>query len=245
VARISETPAVPFKVVHLTSGMAFEGVLKSAENDDEVLLENAGRTYRVRRELIARMDQKMVEPGPWRDRTLAEARQYVTDPKGGISADVLAAVTKDLGIADKEALDVWNARLNETVAVGPDGAKAPRPEAPSHQARWGTGSWLRGTGAAGAVPPRAGGAGAGPQQQWPSPEDWWKAQPPAVKAGILRAMCAEALMKVDKVFEEPCSNCGGSGQLEVLVTGVGGNAVRKDPCPVCRGGGKFYGVTYR
>ena len=52
-------------------------------------------------------------------------------------------------------------------------------------------------------------------------------------------------MKVDKVFEEPCSNCGGSGQLEVLVTGVGGNAVRKDPCPVCRGGGKFYGVTYR
>jgi alkylated DNA nucleotide flippase Atl1 len=31
------------------------------------------------------MDQKMVEVGPWRDRTLAECRKYVTDAKGGIS----------------------------------------------------------------------------------------------------------------------------------------------------------------
>ena len=241
-SRVSETPALPIKVVYLTNGGTLEGTLKPSEDDRQIVLDVGGRTFSIKRELIVRMEQKLVEAGPFRDRTLAESKKYVTDPKGGITADILAGVTKDLGIADKEALDIWSQRLSDKVVVGEQGPKAPEFAVAFHEARWGVGSWLRGGGAGGnpvaPANPRGGGAR---QPQWPDAETWWKEQTAAVKAQVLKAMCAEALMKVEKVYEENCTNCGGAGQLEVM--GAGG--AKASPCPVCRGSGRFYGVTYR
>ena len=49
-------------------------------------------------------------------------------------------------------------------------------------------------------------------------------------------------MHVEKVYEEPCLNCGGTGAITVLaVTGGKFNYA----CSICRGSGKFWGVTYR
>ncbi|HOX08943.1 MAG TPA: hypothetical protein PK280_21285 [Planctomycetota bacterium] len=262
-SQVSETPAVPVKVVRLTNGTVMEGALKGSEEADEVQLDIGGRTYAIERKLIARMDQKMVEAGPFRDRTLAECRKYATDPKGGIGKDVAAGVAKDLGIDEKEVLEVWAARLGGKVVVGARGPEETAEVASLHEAHWGVGSWLRGGGAGAAG--NQGGAAAVPanprgnrggrqsqgqqanQQQLKSPEDWWKEQAPATKAGILRAMCAEesGLFKIEKVFEENCPNCAGTGQVEIMAVGTGGGGKTAQTCPVCRGGGKFFGVSYR
>jgi len=286
-SRVSETPAVPVKVVYLNSGNTLEGNLKSAEDAAEVLLDIGGRTFSIKRELIARIEQKMIEKGPWRDRTLAECRKYATDAKSGIGADILKDVTKALGITDKEVQDTWAQRLSDVIVVQSSGLKEPELVASFQDAHWGIGSWLRGGGAGGgaagaggaggagaaAVPgvpgagggsatpgggrinPRGGAAGGGAaagggnqgQAQQKDPETWWKEQPPNVKAEILKAMCAEesGMFKVEKSYEEPCVNCGGTGQIEVMSMGSSGGGKYGYACSVCRGSGKFYGVSYR
>jgi tetratricopeptide (TPR) repeat protein len=250
---VSETPAMPVKVVRLTDGRTLEGALKSSEDAAEILLDIGGRTYAVERKLIVGMEQKMVETGPFRHRTLAECKKYVTDAKGGIGRDVAAGVAKDLGVADKEVLDIWAARLDDKVVVGPGGPKDLAEVASLHEARWGVGSWLRGGGAANPVAnpvvnPRGNRGGQqNQQQQLKDPETWWKEQAAATKAGILKAMCAEesGLFKVEKVFEENCTQCGGTGKIEVMGAGTGGGGKIDYACSVCRGSGKFCGVSYR
>ncbi len=263
-SQVSETPAVPVKVVYLTSGATMEGALKSSEDAAEVLLDVEGRTFSIERRLIARMEQKMVEKGPWRERTLAECRKYVTDAKGGIGADVVAGLSKELGLTDKEVQEIWDGRLGGTVVIGPGGTKEPEVMAAFQEVHWGVGSWLRGgdganaggqaAGAATVGNPR-GGANRGGQnrggqqqqgqgQQWPDPEEWWKAQSAAAKGQVLKAMCAEesGMFKVEKTFEENCIGCGSAGQREVV--DAGGNRSAR-ACEVCRGSGRFYGVSYR
>ena len=98
--------------------------------------------------------------------------------------------------------------------------------------------------------PRGGAGGAGGAQgqpQWKDPEEWWKEQAPNIKAEILKAMCAEesGIFKVEKSYEENCINCGGTGQIEVMSMGSGGGGKYGYPCSVCRGSGRFYGVSYR
>jgi len=102
-----------------------------------------------------------------------------------------------------------------------------------------------GAGGAG-VNPRGGAAGnQGQPPQWPDAETWWKDQPSIVKTQVLHAMCAEAIMKVERVYEENCINCGGNGQIEVMTMGAGTGGRCIYPCSVCRGSGRFYGVSYR
>ncbi len=276
-SRLSETPAVPVKVVYLNSGNTLEGNIKGSEDAAEVMLDIGGRTFSIDRKLIARIEQKMIEKGPWRERTLAECKKYVTDAKGGIGADILKDVTKALGITDKEAQETWDKRLSDVIVVGEAGLKEPEVVASFQDAHWSVGSWLRGGGAggaggaaggaAGAVAPglnpggtrggtarggnpRGGAGGAGGAQgqpQWKDPEEWWKEQAPNIKAEILKAMCAEesGIFKVEKSYEENCINCGGTGQIEVMSMGSGGGGKYGYPCSVCRGSGRFYGVSYR
>jgi hypothetical protein len=263
----SETPAIPIKVVTLTSGTQLEGTLEGSEDADVIMLKYEGRNYSIKREYIARMETRLVEKGPFRWRTLAECRQYVTDKKGGITADIVGAVGKDLEIDDKQVLDIWGKRLSDVFEVDPGGGiKEPEVLTTFQDARWGSGSWLRGgggtggTGAGGSTPGRTGLPGGqrnprnprgqqvpgGQQQQqqdWDDPETWWGKQPLSVKEMVLKAMCAEAIMKVEKVYTEPCSNCGGSGSIEVL--GVAGGGRFRYPCSVCRGSGTFTAISYR
>jgi hypothetical protein len=212
----------------------------------------------------------MVENGPFRWRNLAECRQYVTDRKGGVTADIVAAIGKDLEVDDKKVQEIWGQRLSDVFEVDGGGVKTPVLVTAYQDAHWGAGSWLRagagGGAGAGPVAPGAGGvrnprtprgggavgagaggaAGAQGQAQWDDPETWWGKQALRTKELILKAMCAEAIMKVEKIYEEPCSNCGGSGSIEVMNAGGGTGSSRFTyPCSVCRGSGKFVGVSYR
>ncbi len=225
--RVSDTPAVPIKVIYLTSGYIVQGTLVGSADGDVVTIKSAGLTYKIKREHIAKIEQKLVQRGPFRNRTLAECRKYLTDRKGGVSADILIAVAVDVLLTQPEVRRIWNARL------APAGLGRPAPAAAFREARWGAGSWLRDYYAAEA-------AGRKKRPGWPDPEKWWKQQKREVKAEILRAMCAEALMKVEKVYKEPCVNCGGTGRIEMARKGSGAY-----PCSVCRGSGTLYGVIYR
>ncbi len=76
---------------------------------------------------------------------------------------------------------------------------------------------------------------------------WWKEQPTNVKADVLKAICAEesGIFKVEKVYEENCIGCGGTGQVEFMSLGSGGGGKFGYACSVCRGTGRFYGISYR
>jgi DnaJ-class molecular chaperone len=59
-------------------------------------------------------------------------------------------------------------------------------------------------------------------------------------------MCVEAIMKVEKAYQENCTNCGGTGTVEVMNTGMGSTGGRfTSPCHVCRGSGVFWSISYR
>jgi hypothetical protein len=266
--RKSDTPPIPMKVVYLKSGFPLEGKLKGSADGDVVTLENAGLTYKIKREHISRMETKLVEKGPFRWRTLAECTKYVSDRKGGITGDIQAAIGKDLEIEEKQVAQIWGKRLGDVFEVDGSGVKTPLMVTSWQDAHWSVGSWLRGGGkatgsAAGSSPggrstggtsrrnprnprnPRGGTSGA-KKQKWDDPETWWKKQKSRTKCTVLKAMCAEKIMKVEKVYRENCFNCGGTGHISVMNVGVGGTGgLFRYACHVCRGTGAFWGISYR
>lgn len=220
--QLSETPGVPMKVIWVKNRTEpLMGVIKGSEDAAELQLDiGDGQMLSIKRELVTKMEQRMVEKGPFRERTLAECRTYVTDAKGGITADVITEINKALGIEPKEITDIWSKRISEVYVVTDTGIKEPEQAATYQDARWSFGSWLRGAGSGnnggvggvggvggnpggsnprGGNNPRAGvgtggGAAAGGNQQqaqWKDPETWWKEQPRNIRVQILKAMCAE------------------------------------------------------
>ena len=166
--------------------------------------------------------------------SLADCRKYVTDPKSGLNLEVCKSVAQEAGISEARARELWEGRL-EATAPGP--GDHPQPVAGLQMASWGAGSWLRDVGKK--PPPEA-----GRPAELPDPEAWWLKQTPGVKAQVLKAMWAESCAKVERVFEERCPKCGGSGKIEGGVAPKEGDKDRI-ACPVCRGTGQLCGVIYR
>ena len=249
----SDTPPVVLTVITLKSGFEVVGKLKGGADGDKVVLEMDGKLYSVPREKIARIGKREVQKGPFRWPTLAECRKYVTDSKGGITTDVVAAISKDLSLEEKKVAEIWAGRLAAVHEVGDGGIKTPEFVAAYHEAHWGAGSWLREAGAGTPAPTPAPaprpvpgpGPAPAPAPQWPDPETWWKAAPMRLKIRVLEAMCAEALMKVEKTYTENCPNCAGTGTIQHMDTGIGGGGFKERPCAVCRGTGRFWRVVYR
>jgi hypothetical protein len=241
----SVNPPRPVTVIYLKSSFTLRGNLKSSPDADEVVIERGGMVFKIARKLIARIVTVKEPTGPYRWPTLAECRKYVSDRKGGITTDIQAAVAKELSVDEKKVAEIWGKRLAAAHVVDEKGIRRPEIFAAYQEASWSVGSWLRGGGSAPA--PRPGPRpGPGPRRPaWPDPETWWKAQTLRVKIQVLTAMCAEAIMKVEKVYKSPCFHCGGSGYREVLKVIGGGGAATRRTCPACRGTGTLVGVLYR
>jgi len=74
------------------------------------------------------------------------------------------------------------------------------------------------------------------------PAVWWSAQTYQVQYNTLMAIAAEKVFAAKQVIEMQCSNCRGTGFIEVL--GAGGN-LEPHRCPQCRGMGKWFRIQYR
>jgi hypothetical protein len=258
--KTSDTPPVPITIVHLRSGSTISGNLQGGADGDKITLLIEGRKYEIERKHVERVETKMLNKGPFRPRTLAECKAYSTATKGGIVADIENAISKDVSIPVKQVGEIWKKRLSDAikVTVGREDSKAQI--ATYHDAHYSTGSWLRSGGSASGGGVVMGGTSGGTSRTGRTtggnsngnkknpnddPETWWAKQSLSLRGQILKAMCAEAIMKVEKVYKERCSHCTGDGLNTILSSTGSGTMRRQVPCRACRGAGFFWGVSYR
>jgi len=223
------------RIVVKGSREVYQGVIKE-QTADEILLWNAATMTEVRidRKAIRNMT-RVATPRKVRAATFAEAKRYVTDPTGGITAEAARRVAKARGIGESQARDIWQGRLKKRIVHREGGGKEVLPRYYSlREANYGAGSWLR------PKDPKAGaGAGAG---AGPDPEAWWKRCPTEVRVAVLRAFCYEALLDVTRVEKTKCSGCGGAGST-LVIDPVGAGSRRT--CGSCLGGAFEYKVICR
>jgi hypothetical protein len=228
-------------VVTLRSGESVRGKLVSEDGEDFVVVVAKGRTIKIASELVADIsqaapDRRRRAPG------FAESKKYVEDATGGITADILKGLveqykefsTPQLPIDRKLIEGFWKDRLTSIVVVTREGRER-MPVCASHEATYGTGTWLReGTRTAEATGSRGG------EHIETDPEKWWASQPREVRCQILKAIAAEALCKVDKVIKTCCGGCDGKGGSVTV-----GSAPMTRVCAACRGSGYSIRIRYR
>jgi hypothetical protein len=171
---------------------------------------------------------------------------------GSLASDLVARISQELKAGPDKVREAWDARFT-CVATLRDGVmeKPPTYYSP-HTANYGKGSWLRegvqqvqaaqGPKQPGAQQGVVTAANKDDAKLYPEfsddPEVWWKAQAPATKLDILRAMAAEKLFRVKQVVPKPCGECGGRGSIQRF------NDAAPRRCPMCRGLKQLTGIIY-
>lgn len=237
---MSDGAEMPGLVVYLRDGRTISGVMQE-ETADLLILEKDGTEYQIDKRQIS--DRRAVDFNRERHRaTFDEARSYVTDGEGGVSADVRAALVRKYNISENEVRQIWTERLHRVKVISTRDTVKKRSYAVKKTANYGPGVWLR----EGAPVQVSGGGGGGGRSGGASPEvdveKWWGQQPAETRYQILRAFSAEAVMdsKIEKV---QCERCGGVGTTST--TSLTGGGTVKDLCPYCRGFGYNVFVHYQ
>jgi len=239
---------IPGVVVTTRRGEAVTGTLVS-DDDEFVVIESEGKTLRIAKSLVTQV--KLVDLArKTRYATFAEAKDYVTDTSGGITADILKALEEEYGkygtpdnpVTQQTIKEMWDNRLTWVITYTERGITKTGRVYSFHEAEYKTGTWLR-EGSAIAAGGDGDAAGGGVETD---PEKWWKAQSFDLRSEILRAIAAEALCDVQKVVQKRCPGCGGTGTkkwIHGLASGKVSTAA--SVCPICRGTGSFVKIRYR
>lgn len=267
--QVTEGQKVPVKRVFVRGHPEpFVGEMVRDTEEEIVLKRQDGPgEIKISKDIVLEVKSEVLESGRRRDRTFDECRAYVTDRRGGISADIRKAVAEELDLPEKDVQSMWDSRLTQTTVIDENGTEVTqKPIASYHDAKFGLGTWLRGGGgggggatiggggrpARGGQRPRGGrvaaggGAGGGAQPQTQiDPETWWKDQPAEARVSILRAFGAEAIMDVVKEYQYPCPNCAGRGATAAIALGGGMVASSGLACTACQGVGMLVGIHYR
>jgi len=253
--QIPDGAQIMVTLVQLKDGDAVKGKLVE-ETDQLVVLESGDNTYRIARDKVAAMRPVPLRPVKLRDATFTECKEYVTDAEGGISADLVAALSRQFRIGEEEVKEIWNNRSRRTITID-DRTKITSPSARLREAKYGSGTWLREDGTerysiniTESEPNkrtfRVGGRrvtfeetttkidvqGVESGQLEQDVDKWWKKRPRETRYQILKAICADAIMDVVKTVRKKCSACGGKGHNTVL--NLTGSAFQRT-CPKCRG----------
>ncbi|MBN1807992.1 MAG: hypothetical protein JW909_02925 [Planctomycetes bacterium] len=247
---ISEGSELPGKLVYLKEGRSIKGMLES-ETPELLILKNDNREYRIEKTAIAEggitdinLNTKKRKP------SFDECRAYVTDPKGGITADILAAIAKAYNITTDEADEVWQDRLKETYVLKRGGSVIREASYTSlRSVSYGHGVWLRAGGSSSGVRTVGnagnsgrGGSSSGSTTLETDPEKWWNAQPESTRVQLLTALSVEALFHVVSTDKIPCPQCGGKGATQSIGTQ---GTIEGKLCSYCRGLGHTIRLKYK
>jgi len=242
--RVSEGE-IPGVVVTTKRGEAVTGTLVS-DDDEFVVVESEGKVLRIAKGLVTQV--KPVDLAmKTRYATFAEAKDYVSDSSGGITADILKALEEEYGkygtpdnpVTQQTIKEMWDNRLTWVITHTERGITKTGRVYSFHEAEYKTGTWLR----EGAAVSGGGDADGGNETD---PEEWWKVQPFDLRAEILRAIAAEALCDVVKVVHKRCPACGGTGITKrVSSSSAGRLSTNSSVCRVCRGMRVFVKIRYR
>ncbi|MHC5055651.1 MAG: hypothetical protein ACYTKD_13155 [Planctomycetota bacterium] len=252
---------VPGVIVTTKSRGAVRGTLVS-DDDEFVVVESEGKTLRIAKSLVTQL--KPVDLSiKTRRASFSEAKDYVSDETGGLTADILTELeeefrkygTKDNPVTQESIKEMWDNRLTWVITITQGGTEKTGRVYSFHEAEYKTGTWLR-EGAA--IAPGGGGDGGGRGGRGgrggntgnsgveTDPEKWWQKQPFDVRANILRAIAAEALCDVQNVIKKRCPTCGGTGFSKQLGGTASGNlSAGARLCPTCRGMRFFVKIRYR
>ena len=116
------------------------------------------------------------------------------DKDSGITADVRGAIATGLNITVEEVKELWEGRLKKKVVVDSRGQTIrPKMFYRNGEASYGSGTWLREQAGLKSVVKTQTQRN---NRRKVDPEQWWKLQPFDIRADIMRAFCAEALMDV-------------------------------------------------
>lgn len=264
--RIPDGEQIMGILVQLKSGEGVKGRLIE-ENDQLVVLEKGNNTYNIARDQILDMKPVPLYPVRLRDTTFTECKDYVTDDEGGISADLMAALSGQFRTSEEEVRDIWENRARRTINIG-GRTKVDSPAAHLKEASYGEGTWLReGSGVerysidfkTSTSTRRVRNA----YRRWVTVEDksttvdvrgaesgeleqdvdrWWARLGRERRYRILKAICADAIMDVEKVFKDGCPQCGGKGYK--MVHSMTGYSMQRT-CSRCRALGYSIRLLYR
>lgn len=136
-------PAIPGKQVTTRQSNIFRGELVS-EGDDKVVLKQGDTTLEIRRkDVLSIQDVDLSKSFRSIEPSFAELKAYVSDPNGGLGKDIVARISKLLGVDEQKVKDTWAGRFNRT-ATYEDGKLVQSPVYASlHTAFYGKGAWLR------------------------------------------------------------------------------------------------------
>ena len=191
---------VPGWVITVKGGQKFTGVLVD-ENETGIVLQEwnskylrlGDTTYQLAKNQIVDRAAKPLG-GTRRRRTFKEALAYVQDKDSGITADVRGAIATGLNITVEEVKELWEGRLKKKVVVDSSGQTIrPKMFYRNGEASYGSGTWLREQAGLKSVVKTQTQRN---NRRKVDPEQWWKLQPFDIRADIMRAFCAEALMDV-------------------------------------------------
>ncbi|HHN46148.1 MAG TPA: hypothetical protein ENN09_01785, partial [Planctomycetes bacterium] len=154
---IADGPEIPGKLVYLKDGRTIRGGLVE-ENAEMLVLKMENREYRIEKSAISSIENINLNTRRKKP-TLDEARAYVTDPQGGITADIRRALAKLHNITTDEVKEIWEERTKEYWVVKPGSISKEATYTSFRTVSYGPGIWLR---AGGAVPQQQqGGRGGG------------------------------------------------------------------------------------
>jgi len=235
---------IPGKVVYLKDGRTIRGMLQE-ETSELLVIKMDNKEYRIEKRSISSMEDVNLNTKR-RSPTFDECRAYVTDPEGGITADIRKAIAKSYNITTDEIKELWTDRLKEIIDVKLGSITKQASYTSLRSAAYGSGIWLRAGGAA--VATVAGGnkdpndRGAGGATVETDPEKWWPKQPPTLRSQVLKALSVEAIMNVVKEDKITCPQCDGKGAIPVIDT-KGGRSAKL--CAYCHGLGYTLNLMYR
>jgi tetratricopeptide (TPR) repeat protein len=218
--RISEAQ-VPGWVITVRGGSKYIGVLET-EDDSTVILKQwdfdkmapGETTYQISKAQITNRVAKKLGGGAKRIRTYQECLDYCTDNEGGIGAEVREQVANELKTTVDEVKRIWDSRLNQVVTVDDQGRVQRNTRSYQiSEASYGVGTWLREGGGSGGSRRSARNrrnrqirrTSRNPygrnrrQNRDVDPEEWWQRQSFDVRASIMKAFMAEAIMDVVRV----------------------------------------------
>lgn len=245
---------------------------KTGPGADDVTLKMGDSTITIAgKEILSIIDVDLSVSTKTAIPTYDQLKEYVTGLKNadGLKQIMCKRISRLVKIPTKDVEKIFDGRLDKEGKYENGQLSMTNNYANLHDVFWGAGSWLR----PGSKPskyvkfqnnnnPRGSSANRyGPNgynnlrnalnqqaqqdeetaEETDDPAIWWKSQERDTQLGVLKAMMAEKVFKAFNVINKSCPNCNGNGKIVVTVTGGNQGDQR---CPVCRGIGVLFRITY-
>ena len=244
---------------------------KSGPGADDVTLKMGDSTITIAgKEILSIVDVDLSVSSKTAIPTYDQLKEYVTGLKDaeGLKQQMCKRISRLVKLPTKDVEKIFDGRLEKEGKYENGQLSMTNNYANLHDVFWGAGSWLR----PGSKPSkyvkfqnnnnprgssanrygRNGNNNQNPQNQQAQQDEetaeetddpaiWWKSQEHDTQLGVLKAMMAEKVFKAFNVINKGCPNCNGNGKIVVTVTGGNQGDQR---CPVCRGIGVLFRITY-